>query len=399
MSVKYMQIKKQFKRQNRIYIFSIIVPVIVWLEFLTYIWWQTGEIDTFALYNVGSIVVVVVSILLLIHMQTSITFWKQVDTTLEKLHYLEQENLKIGRLLVNEKFILDYGMLRKRVIPIEGIFCAKNRKDHVVSARVAFDVNKIALLRKGAKEILLCAPVDFLDKESAAITDAINDAIEGKRIRSDVKEFYKKYPCDFPFYSLLSICIYPIVGVLIWLFPYIRDLFVDNQDKIKTLLFCVSYEGRIRVIIVILLYLFFVGMFILKHFFMGINMGSLKTFFALVLIINLTPFMQFALPWEFAQYCAEYKEDYKAYGNGEYEMMELELYDAGDVSSGSCLDKASDIVERYDIDIRKVRYPDSIYADDSLYLVNNDIEIKEECIYRVKYLKNSRIIVKIQEVE
>ena len=79
--------------------------------------------------------------------------------------------------------------------------------------------------------------------------------------------------------------------------------------------------------------------------------------------------------------------------------MEQELYDAGDVSAGSCLDEAGELVEQYDIDIRKVRYPDSIYAKDSLYLIDNDIEISKGCIYQVKYLKNSRIIVEIQEIK
>ena len=241
-------IKKQFKRQNRIYMFSILTPIIVWLEYLLYSWYRVGKVDTFVLYGVGSVIIITVTALLLIHMVTSITFWKEVENTLERTNYYEQVNLKIGHLLVHEKFILDYGMFRKRVILIEGIFCAKNRNEHLVNGdrSIAFDVNNIILLRKGAKQIRLSAPVDFLGKESKAITDAINDAIEGKKIQSDVKEFYKRYPCDFPFYCLLSVCIFPVIGLLVGLFPYIRDMFVDSQDKVKTLLFCISYEGKIH---------------------------------------------------------------------------------------------------------------------------------------------------------
>lgn len=80
-------------------------------------------------------------------------------------------------------------------------------------------------------------------------------------------------------------------------------------------------------------------------------------------------------------------------------MLEQELYDAGEITSSSCLYDAIEIIERYDIDVRTVRHSDSIYAKDSLYLIDNDVEIRDDCIYQIKYLKNSRIIVEIQEVK
>lgn len=255
-----MKIKRQFKRQNRIYIFSILAPIIIWMESLVYMQLKAGDVDTFVLYGLGSIVGITTVTSLLIHMITSVIFWRKVDALIGEMPYFEEESLKIGRILVNEKFILDYGMFRKRVISIDEIFCVKNRKEFVPTGngRGGYYENRIVLLRKGAKEIKLYAPTDFFYKESEMIVKAINDAIEGKRINREIKELGKKYPCDFPFYSFLGICIVPIMGVLIWLFPYIRDLFVDHQDVIKTFLFCVSYEEIIRKIIVILLYLFLV---------------------------------------------------------------------------------------------------------------------------------------------
>lgn len=132
---------------------------------------------------------------------------------------------------------------------------------------------------------------------------------------------------------------------------------------------------------------------------MRIDLGSLKTRFALLAIICFTPFVEFALPWDFAQYCDEYKEDYKTYKNGEYETIELELYDIGEAAKGSCFDNASEIIEQYDMDIKNVRCTDYKYFGDTLHLINNDIGICEGSIYKVKYLKNSGIIVEIQEVD
>ncbi len=396
-----MQIKKQFNRQNIIYIFNIIAPVIIWLEALLYMQIKVGKIEGFLLYILGSMVCVTTAVMLLIHIITNILFWKRLSRVIEKNTDYKDENLKIGRILVNADFILDYGIFRKRIIPIAEIFCVKNRKEIVSSGnrRVAYHVNRIVLLRKGAREIKLYAPTDFLCEESKLVVKAINNAIEGKSIYRENERLGRKYPCDFPFYSFLGICIIPVMGVLIWLYPYIRDLLVDHQDKIKTFLFCVSYEEIVRRIIVILLYLFFIGMFTWKHYFMRIDLGSLKTFFALVAIICFTPFVQFALPWDFAQYCEEYKEDYKAYQSGNYEIIEVELYDIGEASEGSCFEKASEIVERYDMYVRNVRCPDYNYFGNTLHLINNDISISEGSTYKVKYLKNSGIIIEIQEVE
>ena len=61
--------------------------------------------------------------------------------------------------------------------------------------------------------------------------------------------------------------------------------------------------------------------------------------------------------------------------------------------------QGSEINERYDLNIRPISSPEFRYEDQMLYLVDNDIELNEEIIYNIRYLKNSRIIVEIQEIK
>ena len=393
------EIRKQFRRQNIIYIFSNLVPVFVWLEFYAYISGSPSEGDKAFNCFVGWSIGIIAFILLSIHMITSITFWNKVNQTMEELHYSGGDYLKIGKLLVSEKFILDYGMFRKRIISFEGMFRAKNQKDHVVSGnkRVAFDVNSIILMRRGQKQISVSAPVDFIAHESQAMTNAINDIIEGKKISKKDIELYKKYPCDFPFYGLLSMCIIPIIVFFKWLYPYIRDLFVSGMDKTEMTLFCVAYEGRMQTVITVMLFLLVVGIFIFKHYFMGINLGSLKTFFALLLLqYFIWGFATSFLPWDFDTYKKDFQKDYRAYKHEEFETEELILTGGGIGNSWS--DRVNEIYEKYDLNVRSCRLLENGMWADAFYLIDNDMEIESGNVYYCKYLKNTRIIVEIQKL-
>ncbi len=396
-----MKIKEQFKKKRNIYFFNSLVPLFVWGEFMLLMYRNASEKNKHEMYMIGIGIAVVILIILSIHIITNHLFWKKINVLIkDDKNAFDGKYLRIDRYLINEKFLLEYGMFRKRVIymgELEKAELSSYQTDTNLRylGKTSFITSVIILSRKGKKQIVIKAPVNLFGNEKQDMINAINNAVAGKEIDEKTRIFYETFLYQVPFYGILSICIIPVMKALILLYPYIRDLFVINSNKIKTILFCISYEARMEIIVLAIMCIFLGAMFYWKYCMIGLDFETGKHYFVVIGIGLIVMFLKFLLPWDYSSYKNEFQADYRDYKNANYEVIETGLV----LTEENCYGwdkRMQDIVERYNINITKLY---SGERKESFYLIDNNFELDKETIYQVKYLPNSKIVIEIQEVE
>lgn len=396
-----MEIKKQLKTKRNIYFFNAITPILIWCEFMVLMYRDASEKNKYEMYMLGIGLVIIVLTMLLIHTITNHSFWKKINNlTEDEINTFKGKNLKVDRYLINENFILEYGMFRKRVIRMDEIEKAE-LSSYQTDANIRYmgkttiTTSVIVLKRKEKKQISIKAPVNLFGNEVQDMINAINDAVEGKCIEKKIKEFYEIFLCEIPFYGILSLCIIPVMKGLVLLYPYIRDLFIVNQNKIKTVLFCVAYEARMEIIILIIMCLFLGAMFYWKYCMIGLDFETGKHYFVLICLGLIVMSLKFLLPWDYSTYKDGFQIDYYNYKNGNYEEINTSLILTK--TDGYGWDKRMQgIIERYDINIVEY-YSEELKQD--FYIIDDDVKLDKDTTYQVEYLANSKIIVDIQEME
>lgn len=373
----------------------------MWVELNIYLFLQTQEISKGLFGGLGSIIIFGTIVILLVQVVSDNRFEKQIKEIVKnEKEFTTEKNLKIGRLLINEKFILYYGMFRKRVIPISQIVKAEYqeysvRKNTGRWGYISYSGNYIFLIREGKRRIELRAPKNYLGEEGKAITNSINAVVSGKKIRESTIEYYKEYDADFPFYAVLTVILFGILLLLIILYPFIKDVFVANDNKIETMLYCVAFEGRFQIFLMLLFICFVIGAYVWKHFYLWVDDFSEIFSNIFLYIILAISFFVVELPWNFSTYKEGFQEDYFDYKNGRYETVETDLI-LMETEGWGWHEGMQEMVERYDIRIDEC-YSSQMKRD--FYLVDKIVEINRDATYQIKYLTNSGIIVEIQEVD
>lgn len=393
-----MGIEDNFKRQRSIYLFYTLFPILLFSEIFIYIYtdpFQAGrEIVPFLF---GALLLIESSIVFL-QFVSKRRFLRQIrEMSEEEKHVFLERPLLIGSVLVNESFVIEYRMFRKRIIPIKEIFRAKFIEEEcngrAGSIRVSFAMRHITLLRIGKRQINMKAPVAFIGKEPEAIVNSINHVIQGEKIREGTKNIYAEYDGDFPFYGIFVL---GLVGILFFLnriyIPFM-DLFINKKDDIEYFLFHVGYDRYFQVGMFVIVALYAAVSFFWKYSYMGINFDSILSNFVPLGILLILFFAMISLA-DYEEISLEARKDFVNYKNGDFEYIETMLEDEGNYFWGKDNKELENLTKR--LEIRRYL---NIEQDKYLFgFGSTDIIVKERK-YQIKYLKNTSIITEIQEMD
>lgn len=262
-----MAIEDNFKRQRSIYLFYTLFPILLFSEIFIYIYTAPFREGREIVPFLFGVLLLVESIIVFLQLVAKRRFVKQIKGMKEeeKSAFLARP-LLVGPVLVNEFFVIEYRMFRKRIIPIGEIFQAKYKEEEcnrrAGSVRVSFLMKHITLLRKGKRQISMKAPAPFIGKEPEAIVNSINHILQGEKIKEGTKDIYAKYNGDYPFYGIFVLGLVGIIFFLNRIYMPFMDLFINTENDIEYFLFHVGYDRYFQIGVFVI-----VGLYVAISFF------------------------------------------------------------------------------------------------------------------------------------
>lgn len=389
-----MNIEDNFKRQKRIYLFYTILPFLLFCELTLYVYSNSTKSNLRILPYVGMAVMVIESIMVIIQI---VTKWK-LQRKFNELSEAERVSFRtrpllVGHILVNQSFVVEYRMFRKRIIPIDDIYMAKY-KEEGSNARgggisVSFVLKKIILLREGKKRILLKVPAIFRGEEPLVIVNSINNAISGRSINGNTKDIYEKYNGDYPFYGYFLVALFGLYCLLQWLIDPIMYLFADKDNKTQTLLFHLGYDRYFQMSVYIIIGIFIILSFIWKYRYFGINFDSyLSNFIGIAIVIYVMIALMSVV--DYGDISTLARKDYKDYQKENYQYIETKFIYCGDYYQRNV--DLREFLEEMNIELSVYKSCDTneyfLYVEEK-----NGSEIIEEKEYQIKFLNNMHLIV------
>ena len=395
-----MAIEDNFKRQRSIYLFYTLFPILLFSEIFIYIYTDPFQEGREIVPFLFGALLLIESIIVFLQLVTKGRFFKQIKGMKEeeKSAFLVRP-LLIGPILVNESFVIEYRMFRKRIIPIREIFQAKYKEEEcnrrAGSVRVSFLMRRITLLRKGKRQINMKAPAPFIGEEPVAIVNSINHIIQGEKIREGTKDIYAKYDGAYPFYGIFVLGLAGIIFFLNRIYMPFMDLFINKKDDIEYFLFHVGYDRYFQIGVFVIVALYAVASFIWKYNYLGIDFDSILSNFVplgvllilFVVILSLTDYGEISL---------EARKDFVNYKNEDFEYIETVLAGGDNYFTREDNKELENLTKRRQLEIR--RY---LSIEQNKYLLcfgSIDIIVKERK-YQIKYLKNTSLIMEIREMD
>lgn len=314
-----------FKRQRRIYFFYTLLPLLLLGEILIadYPNWLVAE-DKWSEVSWFFIPLAlnVEMVILIIELFTKIRFWRQMKGLTEtERSAFRKKPLQIGSILVNDAFIVEYRMFRKRIIPIREIFKAKYQEYEVKGngRSYAFFVAKyIVLLRKGKKQILIKAPKTFFGGETKEVINAVNTVIEGGEIRESTKRDFSGYAGDFPFYGLFVFCMLGLSLLVHRFYIPFMDLFIDMTDETAYFLYHTGFDRWFQIGSVVLICVCGVCGLVWKTRYLGVDLDSWGSNFVIPFGALALMFLRIAFIENYGDISAQARRDFISYQRGEY---------------------------------------------------------------------------------
>lgn len=395
-----MAIEDNFKRQRSIYLFYTLIPILLFFEMLIYIYTDPIQERRRIVPFLFEALLLIESIIIFLQLVAKRCFLKQIKemSEEEKLAFLERP-LLIGPVLVNESFVIEYRMFKKRIIPIQEIFQAKYKEEECNGragmVRVSFLIKYITLLRRGKRQINMKAPAVFIGKEPVAIVNSINHIIQGGKIREGTKDIYDEYDGDYPFYGIFILVLPGLIFLLHRIYIPFMDLFINAKDDVEYFLFHVGYDRYFQIGIFVIVGLYVAVSFFWKYSYMGIDFDSILSNF-IPLGILLTLFVVALFLVDYGEISLEARKDFVNYKKGDFEYIETVLAGGDDYflrEDNKALEK---LTKRCRLEMRRYL---NIEQDIHLFCLNNNDIIVKEKKYQIKYLKNTSLIIEIQEMD
>lgn len=395
-----MAIEDNFKRQRSIYLFYTLFPILLFSEIFIYIYTDPFQEGREIVPFLFGALLLIESIIVLLQLVTKGRFFKQIKGMKEeeKSTFLVRP-LLIGPILVNESFVIEYRMFRKRIIPIREIFQAKYKEEEcnrrAGSVRVSFLMRRITLLRKGKRQINMKAPAPFIGEEPVAIVNSINHIIQGEKIREGTKDIYAKYDGDYPFYGIFVLGLAGIIFFLNRIYMPFMDLFINKKDDIEYFLFHVGYDRYFQIGVFVIVALYAVASFIWKYNYMGIDFDSILSNFVPLGVLLILFAVMLSLT-DYGEISLEARKDFVNYKNEDFEYIETVLVGGDSYFSREDNKELKNLTKRRQLEIRRYL---SIEQDKYLFCFGSTDIIVKERKYQIKYLKNTSLITEIQEMD
>lgn len=392
-----MNIEDNFKRQKSIYLFYTILPFLLFCELTLYVYSDSKKSNLKILSYVGLAVLLIESVMVIIQIVTR----KKLQKKFSELSEAERVSFRtrpllVGSILVNQSFVVEYRMFRKRIIPIRDIYIAKYKEEESDSRagaiRVSFVLKRIILLREGKKRILLKVPAIFIGEEPLEIVNSINNAIKGKNINEKTKDIYEKYDGDYPFYGYFLVALFGLYCLLQWLIHPIMNLFTNKDYNIQNLLFHLGYDRYFQMGVYVIIGIVIILGFIWKYMYWGINLDSvLSNFIGISILIYVMIALMSVV--DYGDISTLARKDYKDYQKENYQYIETKFIYCGDYFfryKGNV--DLREFLEEMNIELLVFKSCNTneyfLYACEK-----NESKIIKEKEYQMKFLENMHLIV------
>ena len=398
-------LNKIFQEENKYYRFYILLPMYLWLEMSFGVILTQGNIDVIYIWQFFSVICILTSgIMGLVYYGIHNKFLRQFNALTEeqKKSIAEYGIARCFKVYLSKDFLIRYGMFTKRIIRIDEIeSIQRNNGIRVMQAggyRVSEDVDQMILMMKSGK--MEC--VDTSDDMMKAIT-----ALQKGDLAED---FYNKniyYYVDEPVEGMTALFLLGSV-ILFWGgYSHVMNLFVAKSDSVFKMLFVTGYENRFYMGAALMTGISIISTFVWRFRAQSeknhISMMPLWGGIALV-IIMLT----------YGEYDNKFDEDiqtarvdYQLYQEGVCEQViasRMTIVEDSYAAWGSTkiyrrIDAAGMEMKFLEIEIDE-SLSSQEDAQNKFILVNPKWESwEEEKTYRIQYLKNTRIVTNIEEVD
>ena len=398
-------INKIFREENKYYRFYILLPMYLWLEMSFGVILTQGNIDVIYIWQFFSVICILTSIIMgLVYYGIHNKFLRQFNELTE-----EQKNsiAKYGiarcfKAYLSKDFLIQYGMFTKRIIRIDEIeSIQRNNGIRVIQAggyRVSEDVDQMILMMKSGKTEC----VDTSDDMMKAIT-----ALQKGDLAED---FYNKniyYYVDEPVEGMTALFLLGSVILFLGGYSHVMNLFVVKSDSVSKMLFVTCYENRFYMGAALM-----TGISIISTFVWRFRAQSEKNHISMMPLWGGIALVIIMLTYggydnKFDEDIQTARVDYQLYQEGVCEqviasrMVVVEdSYEAwGNTKTYRRIEAAGMEMKFLEIEIDE-SLSGQEYAQNKFILVNPKWESwEEEKSYRIHYLKNTRIVINIEEVD
>ena len=391
-----MLVENNFKRQKSIYLFYTLLPVLILGEIVIYVYTDFSHKGLELLPFLACGVFLAESIIIFVQLITKIHLHRQINALDEKERAaFEKRPLLVGPILINEKFLVEYRMFRKRIIPISNVLKAKYKEERYngnsYKNQISFTTKNIVLTRIGEKQIVLKIPRIFIGTEPEAIVNSINNAVHGKEIREKMKDIYDEYDGDYPFYGIFLVILLGIIFLLNRIYVPFMNLFIDTENEVEVLLFRAGYERYFQIVAFVLVCLYVILSFLWKYKYMGIIFDSMLSNFVMPFLLILMFFVNLSFA-DYGDISAAARKDFVNYQRGNFEYTKTELFGGDSYFIRERNYALENLTTELSLKLSRFISRDTMIEFMFLY---NDSDIVKEHTYQIKYLKHTGLIVEI----
>ncbi|MBD5136590.1 MAG: hypothetical protein HDT39_11625 [Lachnospiraceae bacterium] len=391
-----MLVENNFKRQKSIYLFYTLLPVLIFGEIVIYVYTDFSHKETELLPFLACVVLLLESIIIFVQFITKIHLHRQINALDEKERAAFQKRpLLVGPILINEKFLVEYRMFRKRIIPISNVLKAKYKEERYngnsYKNQISFTTRNIVLTRIGEKQIVVKVPRLFIGMEPEAIVNSINNMVQGKEIREKTKDIYNEYDGDYPFYGIFLVILLGIIFLLNRIYVPFMNLFIDTENEVEVLLFRAGYERYFQIGGFVLVCLYVILSFLWKYRYMGIIFDSMLSNFVMPFLLILMFFVNLSFV-DYGDISVAARKDFVNYRRGNFEYTETELFGGDSYFISERNYALENLTTELSLKLSRFVSRDTMIEFMFLY---NDSDIVKEHTYQIKYLKHTGLIVEI----
>ena len=392
-----MLIENNFKRQKSIYLFYTSLPALIFLEIVIYVYTDSSRKGAEMLPFLAGGVFLLESIIIFIQLITKVHLHRQINALDEKEQAAFQKRpLLVGPVLVNQAFLVEYRMFKKRIIPIKNVLNAKYKEElctgNSYRYRVEFKIRNIVLIRKGEKQIVLKVPTIFIGTEPEAIVSSINRAIQGEKISEKTKDVYNEYDGDYPFYGIFLAILLGIIFLLHRLCIPFMNLFIDTGNELEVFLFRAGYERYFQIGAFVLVCLYVIFSFLWKYRYMGIDFDSMLTNFVIPFILLLLFFVRLSFV-DYGDISSEARKDFADYQREKFEHAEVKLSGGDNYFIRERNYALQDLTTELSLTLSRFAGKDKKLEFIGFY---KDSDIVNEQAYQITYLKHTGLIVEMK---
>ena len=398
-------INKIFQSENKYYKFYIALPIFLGLEMLLGIILAPKSSDLIYICLFFSVLCILTSIILgLVYYGIHNKFLKQFHALTEeqKKSIMECGIARCFKTYLSKDILIQYGMFTKRIIWIDEIESIQRKKGTQIIRAGAYmtseEVDEMHLIMKNGRG------------ECVDTSDEMMEAITALRKGDLPEEFLKKNVCVYgekPVEGMTALFLLGSVILFMGGYSRVMNQFVPTVDSISKMLFITGYENRFYMGAVLLMGIGFVSTFIWRFL---VQRGKKHTAMMPVWI----SFALLSIMLVYTEYENNFQEDvqiaradYQLYQEGVCEQVvakqlvitENPFFVWVNENVYNQLDDA-----RIEVKYLKVEMDENLSSQEDarneFILLNPECESwEEEKTYRIYYLKNARIVIKLEKME